>query len=79
MSGPKTKGVALALLASLLCTGMALAQPRGGTSEKDTSVRPPTPFDQPGPPSFMNLLGLVVIIGLGVGAAIIPSKRGHQD
>ncbi|MBM4108183.1 MAG: hypothetical protein FJ255_05150 [Phycisphaerae bacterium] len=79
MSGPTKKGLAVALLASVLCTGVALAQPRGGTSAKDTTIRPPTPFDQPGPPSFFNLLGIALIVGLCVGAAVIPSKRGHQD
>lgn len=31
------------------------------------------------PPVLMSYLFLIVIVGGAVGAALIPSKRGHQD
>jgi uncharacterized protein involved in exopolysaccharide biosynthesis len=73
--------VAPALLALALAAGHASAQPRTvpGQAQKDAVIRPPTPTDQPGPPSFVNMLALALIVGACVGAAIIPSKRGHQD
>ncbi len=71
----------MALIATALLVGDALAQPRNipGQSQKDTTIRPPTPFDQPGPPSALNYIALALIVAACVGAALIPSKRGHQD
>lgn len=47
--------------------------------EAPVKLQPPTPGAPDTPPMVWNVLLSVVIIGLIVGAAMIPSKRGHQD
>ena len=69
----------LATCLSALCTaGPALAQSTARKGPAQTSVKPPQPSrDEKG--SAMIYGGLVLIVGLAVGASMIPSKRGHQD
>ncbi|MCC6229595.1 MAG: hypothetical protein IT432_10250 [Phycisphaerales bacterium] len=70
----RTIGIASAALAlSLSATAgaqqtKALAMPKAPTAK--------VPDD---PPVLMSYLFLLVIVGGAVGAALIPSKRGHQD
>jgi hypothetical protein len=76
--------VALLALALLLGAGSALGQTTtasGGTdpNKKDNTIRPPTPTKPDEPPYVMTYLGGIVCVGLLALAALIPSKRGHQD
>lgn len=62
--------------ACLVCAGTALGQ----STKKEEPLRPPTP-----PTTGSNWSPVLsVLVGLGMsglvlGAAFIPSKRGHQD
>ncbi len=65
--------LASALVLSLAATANAqqnrnLALPKAPTAKIPDS-----------PPVLMSYLFLIVIVGGAVGAALIPSKRGHQD
>ncbi len=42
-------------------------------------LKPPTPGKVDEPPVIMNILFLIVILAVVVGAFVIPAKRGHQD
>ena len=42
-------------------------------------LKPPTPGKVDDSPAIMNILFLIVILAIVVGAFVIPAKRGHQD
>jgi hypothetical protein len=67
-----------ALLLSVLtvCVPPALGQ---GTKPQDLPLRPPNPSTPDQPPVIWNFLVIVLVVGLAGYAALIPSKRGHQD
>jgi hypothetical protein len=73
---PRTR-TALALTgALLLTTTAAMAQ----APKKDEPLKPPTPPSVS--TSWSPILSVLVGVGLSglvLGAAFIPSKRGHQD
>ena len=48
-------------------------------AQQRQTVSPPTPGKPDDPPYVMNILTMIVIAGLILGAAFMPSKRGHQD
>jgi hypothetical protein len=70
-----------ALVALMLGVGgtPALAQPNNPNAPKDTTLKPPTPSKPDEPPLVMTYLGGLLCVGLIALAALIPSKRGHQD
>lgn len=72
--------IGLALVALVLGGEPAVAQqaPPSGPA-KDTTLRPPTPSKPDEPPLVMTYLGGLLCLGLIALAALIPSKRGHQD
>lgn len=67
--------IALAAAVCVASASTALAQPR-----KDEPLRPPVPPSGGSnwSPVYSMLVGIVVG-GLVLGVAFIPSKRGHQD
>lgn len=48
-------------------------------AQQREAVSPPTPGKPDDPPYVMNILTMIIIVGLILGAAFMPSKRGHQD
>jgi hypothetical protein len=71
--------VVLAALCASMLSGSALAQ--SGTpndKSKDAALRPPTP-SKPDEIPVMTYIAAVLVFGLMGFAALIPSKRGHQD
>ena len=69
--------VVLAMLVGVCGTpSIAMAQ---GAPKAPEVLKPPTPATPDSPPVIWNYLMLAVVIGLAGGAALIPSKRGHQD
>lgn len=65
----------LALASALTLAAAANAQP----SKNLALPKAPTARIPDNPPVLMSYLFLLVIVGGAVGAALIPSKRGHQD
>ncbi|MBL8762087.1 MAG: hypothetical protein JNL50_12375 [Phycisphaerae bacterium] len=51
----------------------------GQQNRNVTPPKAPTAKIPDNPPVLMSYLFLLVIMGGAVGAALIPSKRGHQD
>lgn len=81
----KLKGVVAAGLLSLLVGSPALGQfvtsPQEAQKKQQlmTNPTPPKPRKADDPP-VLWMMGLTAILLLGIaGAALIPSKRGHQD
>lgn len=62
--------------AVLVLAPQASAQPN--QPEAPQQVRPPVPGNPDKNPILVTLVGFL-IVGAVLGAAIIPSKRGHQD
>jgi len=65
----------------LAAAGVALACASAAVALQD-GAQPPSPPrpEAPGdPPVLANFMVAVLVIGLVVGATVIPSKRGHQD
>jgi hypothetical protein len=58
-----------------LCVAAALP----ALAQTTTKVNPPVPGKPDDPPFIMNVLALILIVGLIVGASLIPAKRSHQD
>lgn len=59
---------------------LALSRPAWAQSAQPKALPvPPKPTKMDDPPVIMPLLGLVLLTGMVVGAALIPSKRGHKD
>lgn len=71
--------IGLGLVAVVLSGAPALAQQAPNGAPKDTTLKPPTPSKPDEPPLVMTYLGGLVCVGLIALAALIPSKRGHQD
>ncbi|MEY3231537.1 MAG: hypothetical protein RL689_1626 [Planctomycetota bacterium] len=68
-------GIALAM--PLVSATVASAQPPA--TDAPAAPAPPTPGKPDEPPLVMNYFVMLVILGLVIGANLIPSKRGHQD
>lgn len=68
-------GIALAM--PVVTTTVASAQPPA--ADAPAALAPPTPGKPDEPPLVMNYFVMLVILGLVIGANLIPSKRGHQD
>ncbi|HYF14394.1 MAG TPA: hypothetical protein VD971_04895 [Phycisphaerales bacterium] len=70
------------ILGACLCALLASAQPADAQNRHVAPAEPikaPTPGRPDTPPTVMSILLAVVLVGLIFGAALIPSKRGHQD
>lgn len=72
------------LIAAVSLGAFALpAAAQFGTRPQDQqqviAPRPPTPRTADRPPTIWMYMLAVVLGGAVVGAALIPSKRGHQD
>jgi hypothetical protein len=79
LSGPRRAGTLLVVLAAMF-TGLGLlAVPALAQEKKDAPLAPPQPGKPDEPPVVWNYLAIAVVLGLAGGAALIPSKRGHQD
>lgn len=70
-----TRSLALASALVLSLAATASAQ----QAKKLALPKAPTAKVPDSPPVLMSYLFLIVIVGGAVGAALIPSKRGHQD
>jgi hypothetical protein len=69
--------MAACVVGVILCaTPEASAQPN--QPEAPQQVRPPVPGNPDKNPILVTLVGFL-IVGAVLGAAVIPSKRGHQD
>ncbi len=69
-----------AVMAAPLAMGQSTAPSnQNDPNKKDTTLRPPTPTKPDEPPLAMSYVGAVILVGLLGFAALIPSKRGHQD
>jgi hypothetical protein len=66
----------LGLSTLLTAAGSALAQAQANAP---LQLSPPTPGRVDDPPVIMNILVLLLVAALIVGAFLIPAKRGHQD
>jgi hypothetical protein len=67
---------------ALLAIGAVLSLAAGAIAQTAPAVQqlsPPTPGRVDNPPVVMNILVLLLVTGLIVGAFVIPAKRGHQD
>ena len=54
-------------------------QPTTGPGAAPVRINPPIPRKAEKPPTLINIF-VMVALGAGIiGAAMIPSKRGHQD
>ena len=72
--------IGLSLVALMLAGSPALAQQAPNpNAPKDNTLKPPTPSKPDEPPLVMTYLGGLLCVGLIALAALIPSKRGHQD
>ncbi len=69
------RSLAIASALTLSLASAANAQP----SKNLALPKAPTAKIPDNPPVLMSYLFLLVIVGGAVGAALIPSKRGHQD
>ncbi|MCC6970923.1 MAG: hypothetical protein IT434_11960 [Phycisphaerales bacterium] len=69
------RSLVLASALTLSLASVANAQP----SKNLALPKAPTAKIPDSPPVLMSYLFLIVIVGGAVGAALIPSKRGHQD
>jgi hypothetical protein len=71
--------VGLSMLAlSCVAAPTSLAQPAGKALERP-QVKPPKAQKADQPNTFANILGMVIMAGVVLGASVIPSRRGHQD
>lgn len=77
----RTSHVAISAAAILMTAGAALAQLGGGVAaSKDGKLTPPTPaFRAETGGEVMPIIWTVVLVAVGVGVNLIPTKRGHQD
>lgn len=79
----RTWAAAAAALATAWSASAQLTPPQNqnrGPGGVPRNVRPPTPGGKSDTPPTLTLIGLTVILGGAiVAAALIPSKRGHQD
>ena len=75
---PRRRGLGVAMLAGvvLLVAGSVLAQ---STNKKDALAPPTPPAGNSSSSMIVSILIGIVMGGLVLGVAFIPSKRGHQD
>jgi hypothetical protein len=66
------------LLSVSVMTDTAAAQQQD-TAKKEETLKPPTPSKPDDPPAIWNYLTMATLIGMVALAALLPSKRGHQD
>ncbi len=71
--------LAAMLVAPMVVVPLAVAQQPAADPNAAKPLTPPTPGKPDDPPLVMNYMTMMLIIGLVVGANLIPSKRGHQD
>lgn len=74
--GPWKARVAAGALALLVPMAHVLAQ---ATPAAPAPLKPPTPGAPDSPPVVLNILIAAVVIVVILGAAMFPSRRGHQD
>lgn len=70
------------MAAAMLLPAVSTAQTVGGPGAKtktEERLVPPVPSSQDKPALIVFYLLVIVIIAAGVGAMLIPSRRGHQD
>jgi hypothetical protein len=72
-------GLALTLASAPVFAQTTNAQGGPDAKAKDNTLKPPTPSKPDDPPVVMTYLAVLLTIGLIAGAALVPSKRGHQD
>ena len=72
-------GLALTLAGAPAFAQATTTAQNGQDPKKDNTLKPPTPSKPDDPPVVMTYLAVLLTIGLIAGAALIPSKRGHQD
>lgn len=72
-------GFLAAALLSLLVLSLTTAPVAAQTPPPAPTIKAPTPSQPDDPPVVTNILAMVLVVGLACGAALIPSKRGHQD
>ncbi len=77
-SGMKKTLVAL-FAATMLLPAISAAQPGSTKTKTEERLVPPVPSQQDKPKLIVFYLLIIVIIAVGVGAMLIPSRRGHQD
>jgi hypothetical protein len=75
--GVRVAWAVLAACAALWLSGSPVLAQSTRTSPID--LKPPTPPKADKPPAIMNMLILVVIAALIIGATFMPTRRGHQD
>jgi hypothetical protein len=71
--------VVLAAVCGSMLGGSALAQGTPNDKTKVEALRPPTPSKPDEPPLALTYISAILVVGLVGFAALIPSKRGHQD
>ncbi len=79
--------MAMVALGAVLAGPVTLGQTTSSSSstgqtdpnKKDNTLRPPTPSKPDEPPLALTYIGALLTVGLLGFAALIPSKRGHQD
>jgi hypothetical protein len=75
------RGTLLAMLLAVLA-GVTVFSPTASAQvepKKEEPLRPPQPGKPEDPPKVWNYIFLTLAVGLVGFAALIPSKRGHQD
>lgn len=70
--------VGYAAVCTAMCLCLMMAAPAFG-QEGGATIVPPRPGKADTPGVVLPYLLGVVIVGLVVGANLLPSKRGHQD
>ena len=77
----RSRQILLVATMTLVSSSMALAQLGGGVAAaKEGKLTPPTPqFRTESGGEVGPIIWTVLLVGLGVGVNLIPTKRGHQD
>jgi hypothetical protein len=81
---PTMKKTSTWVVLAALCTAMLAAPALAQNAPVDPAkakepLKPPTPSKPDEPPLAMTYISAVLVVGLMAFAALIPSKRGHQD
>ena len=83
LSGPAAKrGRALLLVVLAMVAGLVISVAPASAQTQPAAeepLRPPQPGKPDDPPLVWNYLTMAAVLGLVGFAALIPSKRGHQD
>lgn len=69
----------MAVAGALTLTAVPMATAQDTPPAEQGPPRPPNPLKPDEPPTIMNFLTMLIIIGVVIGANLIPSRRGHQD